>query len=106
MYLDDVLKTQKDNEAQARDISMTAALWSSMYVPSSAVITSIFLANAIDLCNRAASESKLPDMAKNYLENAAISAGIALAPVLLGSIIMVAFLNARRSYLRQNMYGA
>lgn len=102
-HLNDVFnaqKSQKDNEAQARDIGMTAAVWSSMYAPAGAVITSVFLANAVELYNRAitAEPSKRP-MAKTYFENAAISAGMALVPILFGSMVIAAFLHARRNYL-------
>lgn len=107
MYLDDVLRAQRNNEVQARDVGMTAAVWSSLYIPSGAVISSVFLANAVDLCSRAlTAEPKLSDTAKTYYESAAISAGMALAPMLFGALIIAAFLHARRNYLRQNPYGA
>ncbi|HLF54172.1 MAG TPA: hypothetical protein VI612_00440 [Candidatus Nanoarchaeia archaeon] len=103
MYLDDVLKaqkSQKDNESQARDLSRTAALWSSLYIPSGAVISSVFLSNTIDLCRHAtaAKPGELSFM-KNYYESAAISAGVALAPVLFGALVIAAFLHMRRNYL-------
>ncbi len=105
MNLDSDLETsvnlsdiRRKNELQAKDVGLAAALWSSMTTPAGAVISSVFLSNAAE-CYNCAGSVEPGNSAKTYYEDAAISAGIALAPLLLSSLVLAVFLHVRRNYL-------